>query len=91
MAARKAAKAMTFEEGLERLEGIAVQMEKSELPLDELLKLYEEGMKLSAELTHKLDEIDGRMQEVQAGKGGLPVVSQTDVVRQASLLDGFDE
>ena len=58
MAARK--KTVTFEQGLERLELIAGQMEKSDLPLDELLKLYEEGMKLSAELTSKLDEIDGR-------------------------------
>lgn len=87
MAAKKTAKAMTFEEGLERLEGIAAQMEKSELPLDDLLKLYEEGMKLSSDLTQKLDEIDGRMQEVQAGKDGAPVISQTDVVRQGSLFD----
>lgn len=91
MAAKKAPKTMTFEEGLEKLEGIAVQMEKSELPLDELLKLYEEGMKLSADLTHKLDEIDGRMQEVRAGKDGAPVTIQTDIVRQGSLLDGLDE
>lgn len=91
MAAKKAPKTMTFEEGLEKLEEIAVQMEKSELPLDELLKLYEEGMKLSADLTHKLDEMEGRMQEVQAGKDGAPVTIQTDVVRQGSLLDGLDE
>ena len=82
---------MTFEEGLERLESIASQMERSELPLDELIKLYEEGMKLSADLTQKLDEMDGRMQEVLPGKDGSPVVSQTDVVRQGSLLDVLDE
>lgn len=87
MAVKKTAKAMTFEQGLERLEGIAGEMERSELPLDELLKLYEEGMKLSAELTRKLDEIDGRMQEVQLGKDGAAVVSKTSVVRQESMLD----
>lgn len=90
MAAKKTAKAMTFEEGLERLEGIAAQMERSELPLDDLLQLYEEGMKLSADLTRKLDEIDGRMQEVQAGKDGAAVVSKTDVVQQATLLDALE-
>ena len=82
MAARK--KTVTFEQGLERLELIAGQMEKSDLPLDELLKLYEEGMKLSAELTSKLDEINGRMQEVQMGQEN---AEATDVVRQESMLD----
>ena len=82
MAAKK--KPVTFEQGLERLELIAGQMEKSDLPLDELLKLYEEGMKLSAELTQKLDEIDGRMQEVQMGHEH---AEATDVVQQESLLD----
>lgn len=86
MAAKK--KPVTFEQGLERLEMIASQMEKSELPLDELLKLYEEGMKLSAELTEKLDEIDGRMQEVQMGRDD---AEATDVVRQESLLDALEE
>lgn len=87
MPAKKAAKNLTFEQGLERLEGMAAQMEKSDLPLDELLRLYEEGVKLSEELTRKLDEINGRMQEVQAGKN---TVVQTDVVKQESLLDAMD-
>lgn len=87
MPAKKAAKNLTFEQGLERLEGMAAQMEKNDLPLDELLRLYEEGVKLSEELTRKLDEINGRMQEVQAGKN---TVVQTDVVKQESLLDAMD-
>jgi len=88
MAGRKITKPAAFEQGLERLEKIAVEMEKSELPLDELIKLYEEGMKLSAELTRKLDEIDGRMQEVQMGRA---MAEATDVVRQESLLDSLEE
>ena len=47
-------KTPSFEEGLERLEAIAGQMERGELPLDELLKLYEEGMKLSVEYEMKI-------------------------------------
>lgn len=88
MAGRKTTKPATFEQGLERLEKIAAEMEKSDLPLDELIKLYEEGIKLSAELTRKLDEIDGRMQEVQMGR---ETAEPTDVVRQESLLDGIEE
>ena len=60
------------------------QAPQLKVSLDELLKLYEEGVKLSADLTRKLDEINGRMQEVQAGKNA---IFDTDVVRQESLLD----
>jgi len=90
MAAKKTSKAMSFEEGLGRLEAIAEQMEKGELPLDDLLKLYEEGVKLSAELTHKLDSAEGRMQEIAAGADGRPQAVPTDVMKQESLLDQLD-
>lgn len=83
----KKAKGISFEEGMERLETIAQQMEQSGQPLDELLKLYEEGMKLSQELTQKLDAMDGRMQEVHAGKNGEMVLSASDVVEPENLAD----
>lgn len=86
MAARKT-KAPSFEEGLEKLETIASQMERGELTLDELLKLYEEGMKLSAELNQKLDEANGRMQEVRMNILGETELAETDVISQQSLLD----
>lgn len=89
--ARKTTKTLSFEDGLNRLEAIADAMEKGELPLDELLKLYEEGVKLSEELTQKLDAAQGKMLEVRAGRNGTPVAVPTDVVRQESLLDGIDE
>ena len=59
MTARK--KTASFESGLERLEPIAVQMETSDIPLDDLMALYEEGMKLAKELEGKLNEAAGRM------------------------------
>lgn len=89
--ARKSVKAPSFEEGLAQLENMAACMEKGELPLDELLKLYEEGMKLSAELTQKLDEAEGRMQEIALGKDGKAVKLETDVVQQQSLLDDLND
>ena len=82
-------KTPTFEEGLEQLENIANQLEKSELPLDELLKLYEEGMKLSTELNQKLDAANGRMMEVRLGSDGEVVIEESDVAQQQSLLDGL--
>ena len=90
LAARKTSKAMSFEEGLGRLETIAEQMERGELPLDDLLKLYEEGVKLSADLTSKLESAEGRMQEIISDADGKPKAIPTDVTRQETLLDQLD-
>ena len=90
MAARKTSKAMSFEEGLSRLEAIAEEMERGEKPLDDLVKLYEEGVKLSNELTQKLEVAEGRMQEVVSGVDGKPQAVPTDVVEQGNLLDGLE-
>ena len=86
--ARKTTKTLNFEEGLNRLEAIADAMEKGELPLDELLKLYEEGVKLSADLTAKLDAAEGRMMEVRQGQGG---VTTEPLTMQENLLDALNE
>lgn len=82
-------KTISFEEGLERLESIAGQMERGELPLDELMKLYEEGIRLSGELKEKLDAASSRMMEVRLGRDGEPKVEESDVAQQQSLLDGL--
>ncbi len=91
MAARSAKKELTFEQGLERLEGIAQQMEQGQLPLEELLKLYEEGAMLSENLSKKLDAAKAHMQEIRVGKDGVPEMVETEVVSQTSMLDGMEE
>ena len=82
-------KTLSFEEGLERLETIASQMERGELPLDELLKLYEEGTKLSAELNQKLEAATNRMLEVRVTRDGKIKLEESNVAHQESLLDGL--
>jgi len=88
MAPRKT-KTPTFEEGLERLEAIVDQMERGDMPLDEMMKLYEEGVKLSGELNQKLEAADSRMLEVRLGRDGEPKVTDSDVAQQQTLLDGL--
>ena len=83
-------KAVSFEEGLARLESIADEMEKGELPLEKLMKLYDEGIKLSGELEQKLADAQNRMQEVKPGPDCAPVCTEADIVRQESLLDGLE-
>lgn len=56
-----------FEEALERLEEIVRKMETGDLPLEEALKSYEEGVKLIRLCQSKLDEAERRV-ELLLGK-----------------------
>ncbi|MBP1646955.1 MAG: exodeoxyribonuclease small subunit [Bacteroidetes bacterium] len=48
----------TFDESLRRLEEIVAQMEQGEIPLEESLKLYEEGIALSKVCAQKLQQAE---------------------------------
>ena len=70
----------TFEQALQQLEQIVQKLEKGELPLEESLKLYEEGIRLSRLCHAKLEEAEGRIEllmkdargELAADKDGKP-------------------
>lgn len=49
-------KEKTFEERLKRLEEIVAKVEGEVLPLEESLKLYEEGKKIASSLGKELEE-----------------------------------
>ncbi|MBE5777906.1 MAG: exodeoxyribonuclease VII small subunit [Clostridiales bacterium] len=65
MAAKSSKKALSFEEGLNQLEAMAQEMENSGLPLEEMLKLYEEGVKLAGELSGKLETMKAALETVR--------------------------
>lgn len=46
---------MNFEKSIGRLEEITDLMEKGELPLDEMIKLYSEGTKLASKCSKALE------------------------------------
>lgn len=52
----------SFEESLKQLETIVDKLEKGDLPLEESLRLFEEGMKLSAGCKQELDAAEGKVQ-----------------------------
>ena len=52
-----------FEEKLSRLNDIVERVENSTLPLEESLKLYEEGMALVKDLQATLDEAEKKIEE----------------------------
>jgi len=81
---------MSFEERLEKLEALAQKMEQGALPLEDLLRNYEEGLKLSQALVAELEQARARMMEVKSGKAGEAEVKVSQVVTQGSLLDEME-
>ena len=63
-----------FEERLERLEVLGEQIRKPDLPLDDALKSFEEGIKLARSLEKDLEKVESRIEvlmngaEVKAGE-----------------------
>ena len=54
--------AETFEAALKQLEEIVQKLERGELPLEESLKLYEDGIRLSRLCHAKLEEAEGKIE-----------------------------
>ena len=62
--------AQTFEEQLKQLEAIVERLERGDLPLEESLVIFEQGIGLSDACKKELDAADGRVQVLlQKGKG----------------------
>jgi len=59
---------LKFEEALGRLETLVQTLERGDLSLDESLKAFEEGVKLSKSCLKLLDEADRRV-EILLGNG----------------------
>jgi exodeoxyribonuclease VII small subunit len=71
MAQKKAAE--TFESAIERIEQIAAQMEAGELPLEQLVVNYEEGLRLVRFCAERLDEAEKRLQTISRDAAGHPI------------------
>lgn len=55
---------MSFEKKLTRLEEIVKKMEDGELSLDDSLKLFEEGVKLSRDCNKELSEAEQKVKKL---------------------------
>jgi exodeoxyribonuclease VII small subunit len=51
-----------FEESLKKLEGIVAQLEQGDLSLEDSLRLFEDGIGLSATCQKELDAAEGKVQ-----------------------------
>ena len=59
-----------FESALGRLEKIVQELEQGDLPLEQSLKLFEEGVKLARLCTKRLDEAERKVEVLLKDRAG---------------------
>lgn len=59
-----------FEQAMARLEAIVGELEKGDLPLDESLKIFEEGIRLSKNCLKVLEEAERKVEILIQDKNG---------------------
>lgn len=69
---------MKIDEALTKLEGITKRLEEEDLPLEEALALFEEGVGLAAKIKVELDQAKLKIQQV------------IEEAKDVFLLEGFD-
>ncbi|HEX2835697.1 MAG TPA: exodeoxyribonuclease VII small subunit [Thermoanaerobaculia bacterium] len=62
-----------FEKSFQQLEKIVHRLESEELPLDESLQLFEEGIRLSRFCHQRLEEVEKKIELILADAKGQPV------------------
>lgn len=66
----------TFESNMQRLEQIVRAMERGDVPLEESLKLFQEGTELVRKCSQLLDEAQMQVQKVMTAPDGSPVMEE---------------
>lgn len=80
----------TFEIAMERLESIVAEMESDKLPLEDLLKRYEEGIKLVRVCEEKLKSAEQRIQIITRNAAGEPQLEEFEPEKKPSAAAGED-
>lgn len=75
------AKGKNFEQSVEELEKIVSALEKGETGLDESLKLFEQGMKLSKDCQSMLDKAEQKVTVLLSDDNG--AVTEKDLPKDA--------
>lgn len=77
----------TFEEALKRLEHIVERMEQGDLPLDESLALFQEGIELSRICTRQLNAADEHVRKLVRVENGRFVIEPLEPEKPAEQSD----
>jgi exodeoxyribonuclease VII small subunit len=76
-----------FEEKLTSLEAVVERLERGDLSLDESVKLFEEGVKLSNACKQELEQAEGRIQLLVEGPGTQMQVKEMSLGGQAEAKE----
>ena len=68
----------TFEENMQRLEQIVRAMERGDVPLEESLKLFQEGTQLVQSCGKLLDDAELQVKKIATAADGSPVEDSFD-------------
>jgi exodeoxyribonuclease VII small subunit len=79
-----------FEKHLTQLETVVERLERGDLTLDESVRLFEEGMKLSQACKQELEQAEGRVQVLVETRGGKMQVAEMEL-RPEGAEAGEDE
>lgn len=74
----RAKKTIDFEQSLDQLEALVEEMEGGELSLEESLKAFEQGIKLTRECQKALTEAEQKVQMLISENGEMTVVDLSD-------------
>lgn len=64
---------LTYEQSIARLDDIVRNMERGDVPLEQALKLFEEGANLIAACNKMLDEAEQMVVKLKKGPDGYPI------------------
>ena len=71
-----AAKKLKFEEAMQRLQEIVGKLESGEESLEDSMKLFQEGAKLSAQCYQMLDKAEQQVVRLMKGPDGAPIENE---------------
>ncbi len=77
-------KKQTFETSLKELERIVRRLEDGDLALEDSLKLFEDGVKLSRECQARLDQAERRIEVLLKDENGNP---QLEIIKTEDLRE----
>ena len=79
-----------FEKAFKELETIVQRLEAEELPLDESLRLFEQGISLSRFCHQRLEEVEKKIELILADAKGQPRTEPFEIDEQADDAEAED-
>ncbi len=74
---------MSFEESIKKLEEIVRELEDENISLEESMEKFELGIKLSSNCLKKLNEAEGKIEELTRSEDGKLVTRELDLKKNS--------